>query len=274
MTVVAAWVRAVADGCEELVVASDSRLSGGGDLDCCPKILTLPRSDTVIAFAGDTYFAYPLILQFAKAIDCHKPLRDRAMDYSKMRTHALRVFNHMVASFHDYAEGEQHPKTWFVLAGYSWVRKSFMIDLIHYKEGEKRFAYRPVPSGTYRTPRFVFAGDMARLARKSLFQMLRERYGWTPQLGSAPPLDWEPFEIVRDMLRNAPRQSSIGGAPQLVKVYEYLNTQEFGVYWPNRSSGKLFIGGRPLLGYESVDFWILDPDKLRSEHPAYSPRRT
>ena len=44
MTLVAAWVRSVGTT-QELVLATDSRLTGGHTWDCCPKILSLPRGD-------------------------------------------------------------------------------------------------------------------------------------------------------------------------------------------------------------------------------------
>ena len=63
MTLLTSWVRKRSDGNEELIIASDSRINSAGNLDCAPKILPLPRGDAAIAFAGDTYFGYPLILQ-------------------------------------------------------------------------------------------------------------------------------------------------------------------------------------------------------------------
>jgi len=52
----------------EMIVASDSRLSGGQAWDGNPKILMLPRSDAVLAFAGYTGVAYPLMIQAYNAI--------------------------------------------------------------------------------------------------------------------------------------------------------------------------------------------------------------
>jgi hypothetical protein len=73
------------------------------------------------------------------------------------------------------------------------------------------------------------------------------------------PFDMEPFEVLRDMLRSN-RYSSIGGAPQLVKIYEHMNATPFGVYWPSKDSGEATMLGRPLLNYERPSWGILDPD--------------
>src|ERR1019366_314181 len=63
MTLSMAWIRTVGSH-EELVFASNSRLSGGADWDSCPKLMLLPRGDSLIGFAGSTLDAYPLMLQF------------------------------------------------------------------------------------------------------------------------------------------------------------------------------------------------------------------
>mgnify|MGYP000962023504 FL=1 len=73
MTISVAWVRSVGKS-EELVFASDSRLAFGARWDCCPKILALPRNDSAISFAGDTHYAYPVMLQAIAAVAQHPKL--------------------------------------------------------------------------------------------------------------------------------------------------------------------------------------------------------
>jgi hypothetical protein len=87
MTIGLAWVSEYHDGREHLYIASDSRLSGGQYLDACPKILTLPRSDCAICFAGDTAAAYPFMLQLANAIAAHRPARERSLDQARSTRH-------------------------------------------------------------------------------------------------------------------------------------------------------------------------------------------
>jgi hypothetical protein len=79
------------------------------------------------------------------------------------------------------------------------------------------------------------------------------------------PLDMEPFEVVRDMLRDPGHAETIGGAPQVVKVYQYMRTAPLGVYWPQKAGGEVYLQGRACLGYERIDRWVLDPDTLVSE---------
>ena len=47
MTLVAAWIRQRSER-DELIVASDSRLSFGARWDCCPKVFPLAREDSVL----------------------------------------------------------------------------------------------------------------------------------------------------------------------------------------------------------------------------------
>src|ERR1022692_1241511 len=91
MTILATWVRTLRT-VEELVFVSDSRLSGDGtNFDSCPKILTLPRTDCAIGFAGYTGHAFPMMLQLDLAIGAYEPARRGALDIATLRKHALKV---------------------------------------------------------------------------------------------------------------------------------------------------------------------------------------
>ncbi len=269
MTLAIAWVRKLAEGGEELLIAADSRLGGGRRLDCCPKIMTLPRSDSIICFAGETEFAYPLMLQLYLAIDAHSPSRDRSMDIHELRGHALRVFNSMRHSVHTYAPGMEIPETTFILGGYSWVRKKFSIWLVHYKRTERRFAYRPAEKWIGNFEKIAFAGDWAKRGEQRLIGLLRERYKLTADGSEAKGFDMEPFEVLRDILRESQPSDTVGGPPQVVKVYQHMNSRPIAVYWPDKESGKVSLVGRPLLDYENTDYWILDPDTLETTHPRF-----
>jgi hypothetical protein len=55
---------------------------------------------------------------------------------------------------------------------------------------------------------------------------------------------------------------TIGGPPQLAKVYRYMESRTFAVRWPDRESG-LTLMGRRLLGEERTDAPEVDPDEPR-----------
>jgi hypothetical protein len=76
----------------------------------------------------------------------------------------------------------------------------------------------------------------------------------------------EPFETLCRMLWEADRRGSIGGAPQMIKVYQYMNTCPVGVYWPHKAddfSHRTMLG-RKLFDYEDTAYWFIDPDSLRT----------
>lgn len=249
--------------------ASDSRLSGAGFLDASPKVFTLPRSDSIICFASDTYFAYPLILQISQAIQSHYPLKDRAIDYVPFRTHLLKLLNAIFSSFDAYIEEFKNPDTSFLLGGYSWFNKEFCIDRLYYNKGKARFEHSPCQMGIGNFGKVLFIGDWAKQATHNLFEKLMNVHGPdSVGRGSAVDhrFDYEPFEVIVELLRSAKKQDTIGGAPQLAAISQHMNSRHTAVYWPNKQSGNVFLGGRPVFDFENIENWIIDPDTLESGH--------
>ena len=127
MTVALAWVGSRKDGREYLYMASDSRVTGGRQLDCCPKILPLPRSDCAICFAGDTNNAYPLMLQLWNAVAAHQPARERSLDITTLKAHLLHVFTDLIRSITNAAYEVQAKDAQFIFGGYSWRSCGFRL---------------------------------------------------------------------------------------------------------------------------------------------------
>lgn len=286
MTISIAWTRK-RQNYEELVFVSDSRLTGGKKFDACPKILALPRGDCAIAFANTSGDAFSMMIQLSLAIDAYPPARKRRFELNLLLDHAVSVFNGMLEKI-SLTEIKGNPglaKTdaEFLFGGYSWREKKFRLWAIHYSSAIQRFVSAPARSLTLdrrkktiilkgrQSKRFVklgniaFAGDQARAAKKLLFKRLSSEVA-----SGFPPykIDMEPFEVVRDMLRDPSLQQegvqgSIGGAPQVLKVFQYSRTSSYAVFWPDRS-GVPHLHGRPSLPYENLDQMSLDPDTLRS----------
>ncbi len=101
MTLALAWIRKVKK-IEELVIASDSRLRWGQAWDACPKLFKTAREDTVLGFAGDTKYSYPLILQASNHISLHRASLNRALDIHDLKGHLERVFNRMLSDLSDF----------------------------------------------------------------------------------------------------------------------------------------------------------------------------
>jgi len=167
---------------------------------------------------------------------------------------------------HDFPVGNneaEQPDTLFILGGYSWRRSSFAIWLLHYDPNIKRFTFRPARQwgGGDGKKVIAFAGDHVSEAKQRLRQILRER-NKLPEGG----FDMEPFEVLRDMIRTD-AYPSIGGPPQVLKVYRHMNTMLYALYWPNSEAGSISVLGRPLLDYEKTTYLVLDPDTLQTTQP-------
>jgi hypothetical protein len=242
---------------EELVFAFDSRLSSGQRIDHGQKIFGLPRSDALFAFAGDTLYAYPLALQMSAAISMYPRSVDRRYPLQRARGHMLRVFDQVYRSIHSLPVGQQlpledTPHVQFLFGGFVWQDSAFRIWYIDLDREHRSFRFR-------RGGRFFFIGDP---------EAVREARGRTMRLLSSrkrevTEIDMEPFEVLRDILREQ-KHPHVGGAPQVAKVYQHLNTQFFAVSWPDSASGsaKPHVLGRPLLPPESSSWPLFDPDAL------------
>jgi hypothetical protein len=258
MTIATAWIRDV-KGCEELVIVTDSRVTGAGWWwDCATKIMPLPREDSFICFAGDTMYAYPMMLHLSSMIESYPKLLNRNMDLHDLRGHTINVFNNIRDSVFNYVEGEQYPQLKFILGGYSWIRKTFSIWLIAFDMAKKEFVFSSLPKHRKRKVWFIGDDEYVKEARQKLNQLLLVRNKLNESL------DMEPFEVIRDMLRlhSKDPRASIGGPPQFVKIYQYIHAQPFGVLWPNKKSRQITVLGRNLLDYEQPNYPVLDPDEL------------
>lgn len=266
MTLVAAWIRKF-QGVEELVVASDSRLRFGCAWDYCPKVFPLPRGDSLLCFAGDTFYAYPMLMQLRAAISMNHKLATRAVDITDLRNYLVDIIEDLRKSVYDYpAAAKEEDKTdyKFIFAGYSWKFQEFKIWNIQYQSNIKKFSFRSVgvnPKEQNNGRVFLFIGDETRKARERLNRLVVAR-----STLSHRELNMEPLEVLVGMIRDG-SSVAIGGPPQIAKVYRYMNSMPYNVYWPSRESGKITFYGRPLLHYERNNHFVLDPDTLETVEP-------
>src|SRR5437868_5366975 len=132
MTAVAAWVRPLKTGVDELCIISDSRLSDGRNIDCAPKIFPLPRGDIALCFAGETQVAYPFLQQVYSTSLSFRAARTRGLDLIEYRPHVIRILNDLVSGIKTTIKELKTPKCSFLLCGYSWIRKRFYIWKIQF----------------------------------------------------------------------------------------------------------------------------------------------
>lgn len=247
MTVAIAWIGKRPDGREHLYLASDSRVTGGHTMDACPKILTLPRSDCALCFAGSTAAAYPLMLQVANAIAAHLPSRNRTMDLARLKAHVLRVCSDLIGRFRGAAVPFENREVQFLLAGFSWLTNDFRIWTIEYSARQMKFVAHEARSFHARLRKAAFVGDHGTALRSLVMGELRQSEG--------PPWNVEPLRVLAGMLLNAPSEGTIGGPPQLVRIARHMNTRSFCVRWKDQDT----VFGRPLFQYENVDYRVINP---------------
>ena len=268
MTVVVGWIREINDA-QELIIASDSRLCGGYRWDNCPKILTFPRNDCAIAFAGEVGYAYPLMMQAYFASGETYQALDRAIDVSKFNGFLLSQINSMQKAVYMKADKNDINDNEFVVGGYSWKQKRFR--LWHYKYNKSMNAFNKNEYDSIYEDRFgkiVFAGDAKDRLNKELRTLQKEKYQDDYSDFKGKGFDMEPFEALVRLLKKADPSDTIGGAPQMVKVYEHMNTKPIGVYWPQKDISAVYknrtLLGRQLFEKEKCDFSFIDPDTCYS----------
>lgn len=265
MTIAVAWIRRI-HNCEELVFISDSRLCGGHRWDECPKLTPLPGNTCALAFAGDTEYAYPMMMQMREAMAEYTRIETRAMDITDINGHLLKHANHLINSVYDLADPDYTPDNEFIFGGYSWTEKKFRIWRYYYKKYDRAFSkdgrsHRIISSVS---GDIVAIGDQRENFKRQLRSLLREKYGADIDSKKEIALDMEPFQALCMMLRNAKKQDTIGGAPQMIKLYQYMNCRPVGVYWPEKKDtfSNRTILGRRLFNYEDTKYWFIDPITL------------
>ena len=267
MTIAASWVRKV-NNCEEMIFISDSRLCGGHRWDECPKLTTLPGSNCVLAFAGDTDYAYPMMMQIRQALSGYRRIETRAMDVTDMNGHVLNHVNHLMSAVYDLADPNYIPDVEFIFGGYSWEEKKFRMWRYYYVRHDKKM----IRDGSIHRifsnieSNIVVIGDQKEKFKEELRSILKEKYGSDIQHLSDVFLDMEPFEALCRMLRRVDRTDTIGGSPQMIKAYQYMNSCPVGVYWPCKIDDfqNRTILGRRMFDYEDTLFWFIDPDTLKT----------
>ncbi|MCD7441002.1 hypothetical protein K4B79_22595 [Streptomyces lincolnensis] len=246
MTLTMAWVRKVGET-EEMIIASDSRLRSLGAWDAAPKIIPLPRGDAAIAFAGETNYAYPIMLQAINSINAYGGALSRRQPLAKLKGHLIRVVNLMLDQLTDIPRDLwEAPAAFFLLAGYDWTTHEFKIWKLHFDKATRRFTFSPGNPwrGEGHDEKVLsIIGDEIDEARAVLVEFLRTPDGIRPGA-----FDMEPMKALAFMI-DSDRFHSIGGHIQMVKVYKALQCVPFII----SRDGTRSLMGRPLLDYEKSE---------------------
>jgi len=268
LTLAIGWVRKVSS-CEELIIASDSRLCGGHRWDECPKILELPRKDCAMCFAGGTDYAYPIMLQIHYASGEHRVLLERAVDINDYKTYILKYMNQLQKSIYDTAIKDDIAENEFIFGGYSWIQKEFKLWKYKYSKGEQGFLKQRA-SITFHGKTFgkmVIIGDKKDCFVKELYNIISNKYGKHFESYNNQGYNMEPLEALIKLLKNTTSEDTIGGAPQIIKIYQHISSRPIGVYWPNKCEDiykNRTLFGRRMFEFENTNYWFLDPETMRS----------
>jgi hypothetical protein len=272
MTITIAWERGL-PGQSELLFCSDSRLTGGGNIDVCQKVFPLPREDAAVGFCGSTLIAFPIINQFISYVRHYKKNLDRALDGSELPRRFAALANQFLVAYIDPVDlRAELLETSFLIGCWSWRLRRPVISQIKYDGGPRNYvaSYPRFPKAKgpklHRTSQFAMIGDL----RSQYFSSL----AGVMNCQTADRLNMEPFTALATMLadptftdRRRDLRGPIGGAPQLLKVYPFLRTVEFGIFWPSRAAGRLHLNGRELFDYEKVAIPKVDASTLEVEYP-------
>lgn len=256
MTIAIAWVAKQADGLRHLYFASDSRIRGGYVFDACPKVLTLPRSDSAICFAGDLGWSFPLMSQIRNAIAAHGPSRKRNLDIAHLKDHLLRIATDLVNSAPEPDVDFATSSAKFIFGGYSWRKADFLLWTLSYDTSQKMFVARPSVNVHPRLKQAAFIGDWATRYRGKLIQQLNTE--------GDRDAEHEPLIELAKLVKDRGPDETIGGAPQVIRIGAHMNTRTFCVPWAGHST----LFGRRLFPYENCDYWSIDPNTGLISPPA------
>lgn len=268
MSIVVAWIRKV-NNCEELVFISDSRLCGGQRWDQCPKMIETAGKSAVLAFAGDTGYAYPMMVQMNHALMEYNRVITRAMDIADINGHLINQANSLIKSVYDTADPTAKPDVDFLFGGYSWIEKKFRIWKYIYSDYSDELTSNPISQHLFRGGQSVITaiGDQSKKYLDKLREFVKQKYASIKDIKELKniPLDMEPFEVLCEMLKNSSNGDTIGGAPQIIKVHQYMRSSPLGVYWPEKDDDftNRTLFGRKMFDYEDTDFWFIDPKTLK-----------
>jgi hypothetical protein len=267
VTLIAVWLRRNAT-LRELVIASDSRISGGESWDSCPKVIPLPRPATAIAMSGHATTAYSFLIHALNTcymLDGHLVGRT---DVRYLANELREVFDDNRKHVQDLPIGQRRPAIpdlAVALCGWSWRRSRFDV-----------FTYRFNPTGgvaissSQRIARqigfsYLLIGDAALEGERRLKKLTRAKQAENllpfPRRGK--PFDpseqermyysWEPLQVLHEMCDDDSVRT-VGGTPQVTRLYQYGGTEQF--VWRD-DDGTYSFGGRPVLESERFDRRVL-----------------
>lgn len=256
MTLCIAWIRQENKN-QELVFATDSMLTGGGETwKHGVKLFELPRKDCLLCFAGETSKAYPLILNLVSSIKFDNKVMNQHTDLRQVLEYLCSTFtgiiNSLVYELGDLEAYNPYTAAKFMFGGWNWKTQLLEFWEIYYGMNERKFLYKGYDSNNSRAYHMI--GDHLTEAEEFFIQELTNA---GKRIQGA--FDMEPFLVLSRMARDNDNYRPIDGALQIAKVYQSGSTEFFGVMWQSVNGKHTFLG-RELNPYIKPQIRFIDPD--------------
>jgi hypothetical protein len=276
MTIGVAWLRDTPEG-QELWFATDSRVTGDGNRwDDCPKLMLLPRRDSIAGFSGSTAQAYPLLLQVANAVNGYRAAVDGRLEWFDLVGHLERSVNSLLSRLSpdplvsrgdpEYREFATRADA-ILIGGYSRKANGFAIRALQYEKSASAWRFTRVqPSRKLRGRTIRIFGD--RISRSKFRWRLESLLQQRSQGAKTTPSGLEPLEVIARFLalpesvsRPLPanrRPPTVGGAPQVIRAIPGAPAMPFAVRWTDDRGKGDFLLGRRVFDYERLDVPLVE----------------
>lgn len=283
MTLCIAWVR-MANESEEIVMAADSCFSGGQRFLAAPKLFPMRRGDCAIACAGMSQYSFPVVEHIFRAFDINQKLRERASDITDVIHTIVDIANRCLQEEKEpnsAAIPGEGPGFTMLIGGFSWKKKEPIFRILSFDWSSMKMTASSVPTIMGYQIAVIGDEDVVGPCRGKIHnKLVAEQQG-------GETLNMQPLDILMDYISDS-KYTTIGGYPQLLKIYPFMNILPFGFLHRTKDSKlnpdnllkgnddngeQCFITyyGRPLLKYETFPYPIID---LRSKEIRYMYERT
>lgn len=184
--------------------------------------------------------------------------------YFRFKWVCIKHINHLGQSVYNMADPTEQIGNEFLFGGYSWIEKRFLLWRYYYVHSEKSYRKDGQLHRIFHnvSGNIMVIGDQRENYKAELRSLLVDRYGSQCVNYHGTGLDMEPFEALCNLLSKASPNDTIGGAPQMVKVYQYQNSRPVGIYCPNRTDNPFenrTLLGRRMFDFEDTELWFMDP---------------
>nr|WP_298682331.1 hypothetical protein [uncultured Dongia sp.] len=253
MTISISWRRRFL-GVDEILFASDSRLSAGYRWDCAQKIFPIDGPNFCISFAGDADFGFPCLFQFQCMVRNYRRFTTGAAPIGDMAKDFLAICNQMLTLVDD-RKIAQFNRTQFIISGYDFDSGEAYQKIVRFNENIGK--YQRYNFGGFSSNkngfRVGFVGDKRNLFFEKLGRLM---------LARNTVLNYQPLEALAQILEGENIDSPIGGSPQVVKVYRHRNYLPYAIRKKYTERDEITLFGRPLLKYERTFYPIVSLDRF------------